>query len=388
LPTDIAVPLETLSSANGLEILGPGRYLGADVQRVVLPYRQAIPLVEALEAGGSWRSFHPLDSVEIWIDTRTWFPLRFTVRAGDSPDRELWASRLGFGSDQPGEVLLDARATQFGEPDGFRPSLFQTPVSGAVQDGGFIPTPVDEVAEEAPSFTAGLRPYRAGVTPFGQTILSYERGMNYMKISNDPRVRTALAYAGPADVVSLAQGRALYQPATETSGRRIDVFSDDGRTTVETNLPREQLLAIASSMGIRGRLPREITIKGGRVVRRIDAAEAGDLGFGTLPGWLPEGFTQTSALLTRSASGRTLTIHYQRPESSFGGFGIRIVQTPSIDRLPPSGEETVNIRLGALTARWSFERSELEWIDAGVYRAIATSDGDLASAVHIARSLR
>jgi hypothetical protein len=79
LPTDIIVPLETLVSSNEFEVLGQARVAGRDSYRVELPYREAVPLVGALEAGGSWRPFNPIDQVELWIDKTTWFPLEFKV---------------------------------------------------------------------------------------------------------------------------------------------------------------------------------------------------------------------------------------------------------------------------------------------------------------------
>ncbi|MEA2446571.1 MAG: putative zinc-finger [Actinomycetota bacterium] len=386
LPTDIAIPLETLASSDGVQVLSTTRFLGTDVQRVVLPYRQAVPLVASLQAGGSWREFHPLDPVEVWIDPDTWFPLRFIVRAGDSPDRRLWASRMGAAGDRPGDVLFDASATEFDEPTELPAATFKSRVAGAVQDGGF--KSVDELDPVTPGFTAGLRPYRSGITPFGQTVVTYTRGMNYLKVSNDPRIRSTLVYGGPAEAITLGNGEVLFQPASERSGRRIDIFGPDGHIALETNLPRAQLIEIATSLNVRGRLPARVRTNGGQVVRRLKPGTEERPPFALAPTWMPVGFENTSTLLTRSATGTSLTTYYQRPESSFGGFGIRIVQTPAIKTLPPVSEEVVNVRVGSYSARWSFERSELEWIADGVYRAVATPDGDLASAVLIARGLR
>ncbi|HYI46155.1 MAG TPA: anti-sigma factor [Actinomycetota bacterium] len=388
LPTDIAVPLETLASSAGVQVLAPTRFLDRDVQRVLLPYRQALPLVAALQPGGSWREFHPLDPVEIWIDSATWFPLRFEVRVGDSPDRRLWADRVGVAGERAGAVILDVRATGFDDGSDLPAGTFRSSVRGAVQDGGFTPIAFEEVADQAPRFTAGLRPYRAGVTPFGQTILSYERGMNYLKVSDDSDIRSGRAYAGPAQAIRLGDGEALYQPATERSGRRIDIYSANGHVGVETNLPRAQLVAVATSLGIEGHLPVRLRTQSGQVIRRITPGTDPQPRFAFTPGWLPSGFRHSASLLTRSANGRSLTTYYQRPESSFGGFGIRIVQTPAIDVLPPGAEETLNVRIHSTVARWSFERSELEWIEAGTYRSVATADGDLATAVQIARNLK
>jgi hypothetical protein len=47
----------------------------------------------------------------------------------------------------------------------------------------------------------------------------------------------------------------------------------------------------------------------------------------------------------------------------------------------------VNVRIGGELGRWSFERSELEWIEDSVYRAVIVPGSDLGTALQIAESL-
>jgi hypothetical protein len=56
--------------------------------------------------------------------------------------------------------------------------------------------------------------------------------------------------------------------------------------------------------------------------------------------------------------------------------------------LPPGSVDFIDVRVGGEIARWSPDRGELEWIDHGVYRAVAAPGFDLSTAVRIAESLR
>ncbi len=389
LPTDIAIPLETLASADGIEARGSSTILGREAQNVVLPYLHAVPLIDSLQAGGSWRPFHPLDRVAVWLDSETWFPLRFTVSAGTSPDRELWAERMGIEREAPGTVLFQARSLWFDEPQSFPAATFKAPKGGALQEGNFTTISFSEPSAIRPKATVGLEPYRAGVTSQGQTILSYTGGMTFLKVVDADRTGLAAAYSGPGEVVRLGSvGEGLYQPATATSGRRIDMFTPSQHVVVESNLPRQDLVSVARSLTVRARIPEHVQTRGRVTFQRLDDATSALPEFALTPGWMPDGYSRSAALLTSSPSGRTLTLHYQRAEASFEGAGIRIVQAPSLGQLPPSSEEFVNVRIGDAVGRWSFERSELEWIADGSYRAIEVAVGDLSTALHIARALR
>ena len=374
LPTDIALPLETLSSAEGLEVVEPGTYLGRDVERVRLPVAVALPLLRSIQVGGDWRAFHLRDRVELWIDRATWFPLRFIVTAGSSSDRSLWAQRMGYVSDRPGAELLDVQATRFSESNDFDPALFRSRVEGAVLDGGFT---AQAVPGDLAAGVAGLEPYRVGSVR-SQTISTFATGMYFLKVTSDRDRVGSAADLIDGSVVKVGEGFGLYHPASERSARKIDLFTRRGRTTLETNLPRTQLLRIAAPMASGSVIPSKID----GVLRLTETHLARTKAL--VPSWMPEGFVRTSALM--STADRTVTITYQRPETSFAG--IRITQTPLVRRLQPTAEQTIAIELDDVVARWSFERSELEWIDGNVYRAVATSGGDLATAVQIARSLR
>lgn len=376
LPTDIVIPLETLSSGNDLEVLGDATVLGRTTTRVALPYHQAAPLVGALEAGGSWRGFSPFDRVEIWIDRRTWFPLRFEVHRGS-------------------RALLKVRATSFSEPDHLPRALFRAPQAGEVVRAGFTPRPFAALAGVAPSYVANLLPYRAGMTEQGQKVLSYVRGMTWMKVITESRGRASPPYDGGAEELRLPDGRVvLYQPATDVPGpgsleRRVDVYGRTVHVHLEGNLDRAKLIEVAASLPVRGRPIPRIRREGGLVVKRVTVADASAIPFAREPRFLVTGYRPVAAFLAHSRHGpRTVTMFFRRREADFDGLGIRVTQSRGVHQLPPSSETFRAVGIGRLSGRWSSERGELEWIDHGTYRAVAAPAFGMATALRIARSLR
>jgi hypothetical protein len=366
LPTDIIIPLETLSSSSELEVEGRARILGRSVLKVALPYRQAVPLVGAIETGGSWREFQPFDRVIIWIDRETWFPLRFDVV-------------------REGRRLLSARATSFARPPGLDDALFRSPPTGLSKDGGFDRVPFGRLDALAPSYVAGLDPYRAGIIEHQREVLAFADGMMWLKISSEPsRLRRAI-FQNKAEELALAGGGyAYYEPGSSSFKRRVDLYGPRRHVHLESNLPRAELLAVAASLDIRGRRT-DLWGTGGLRLRRLDVSAPLPDEFALAPGYLPPGYRASSAF--ESASG-TVTVYYRRAEAEFDGIGIRVTQSRKVSLLPPTSENTVGVRIGSESGRWAVERGELEWIDHGVYRAVAAPSFGLATAVRIARSLR
>jgi hypothetical protein len=383
-PTDVAVPLETVAASRGFDIEGVSEVAGRPAVRLRLAYRDALPLVASLEGGGSWRPFHPLDRVDLWIDADTWFPLRYRIVAGDSTERIEWAQANGV-ADRAGELLLDVRATTFRQPTDIADGVFRVPASGDVTSEHFRPGGVDLLGRDAPAYLAGLDPYRAGRSS-GATVLSYARGLTWLKVTVSEPAPGEDASADPAvaDEVDLKDGSyAYYRPAAFVSSRSVDVFGAEESVHLESNLPRDRLLEVASSLSIEG---RRIEPRPG--LRRAEATSVP--AFALLPEHLPAGYSiaGADAAISRATSGaRTVLLYLRSPEAEYDGVGIRITQTRAAT-LAPTSEETVAVSVGGRPARWSVERGELEWVDAGIYRAVSTPSFDLGTALAIAESMR
>lgn len=387
VPTDVIVPIETFSDAGSIEVLGAGRVLDRDTYRVALSYRHAAPLVASLQSAGTWRPFHPLDRVEVWLDQATWFPLRFEVTAGTSPERNSWEVAVGV-DDAPGAILLDVRATRFASAGGSEPGTFVAPETGTTRYGGFVASrgayPSMSVL---PADTAGLSPYRTGSLGRGRTVVAYVRGMTWLKVTLIEERRTWFPAPGTEEVRLGPRSWAYYAPAGPGHGRQA-TLPGAPRIVAESNLPREDLIEVVRSIGANGeRVPSVVRTATATISYLEPKAALRAARFALAPAWLPRGYRATSATLTSAPEARSLTIHYRHPQVEYEGTGIRITQSRPVGYLPPTSEDSIRVRIGSLVARWSFERGELEWVDGSIYRAIAVPSGDLTTALRIAGSL-
>ncbi|MGH2699142.1 MAG: hypothetical protein ACRDJL_08085, partial [Actinomycetota bacterium] len=388
LPTDIIVPLETLASSGNFDVLDQREVSGRQAIEVRMPFNEALPLVTALQPAGLWRSFHPLDPVDIWLDEETWFPLRFEVRAGESQGRSFWARSLGY-EDDPGATLLQVRARRFAQ-EPIKRRIFAVPQDGTIRTGDFDPGEPQGEDWMRPAYTAGLKPYRSGRTADERWVMSWSRGMTWLKITGDSTPGNSVLPASAEEVRLGGGGWAYYQPATETLKRRVEIYAGDRHLYLESNLARDELIAVASSLTVKGeQLPRDVGRTKGSTVLRLDVEEALDISYVKQPAELPEGYRPSAAVLSRSpSSGRSITVYYRGLEAEYGGDGIRVTQSPSIHSLVPTSETSALYDLDGVEARWFSERGQLEWIDEGVYRSVTIPSRDLATAYSVARSLR
>jgi hypothetical protein len=373
LPTDIVVPLETIASSGGFEVSDRETLLGRRAHRVVLDYRRALPLVTSIQAGGSWRTFAANDRVDVWIDAETSFPLRFTVSRPDRPP------------------LLDVRATSFSVPEGFAPGTFSAPRSGDFRPGGWTEKPPESLPDAlAPRETAGLLPYRAGKTADGKAMLTYARGMTWLKVSSAPAERTDLSYLLTAEEIETGSGWMYYQPADASLKRRVEMFDSGLHVQLESNLSRDELLRVAGSLDFDGaKLPPQVTTSKGYLVERVGVGEAlRRAPFARRPGYVPAGYHAATTLLSQSPRETSVAFFFRRAEAEYGGSGIQVTQSSPAGLLTPTSETPLSVSVGELRARWFPERGVLEWIDGRVHTAVTVPFGDLATATAVASGLR
>jgi len=374
VPTDIILPLETLTSSSGFKVLGLEEVAGRSAYHVELAYRQAVPLVTSLQPGGSWRDFGPFDRVDLWIDRDTWFPLAFEVRSPAQPH---------------GEPLLSVKATSFSKPEAPHARVFRAPVTGSVRDGGFAAEALPPGASWVPELSAGLDHYRSGVVGGGQAIRSYADGMTWLKVVRERPSGNSFAYRRTAERVPLsADSVAYYEPAGVSSKRRVDLYGKNAHVYLESNLARARLLSVARSIAVEGRpIPSEVYNEDGFVIMRVPAHRLERIDYASDPSYLPAGYELSAAFQSKGGrSNKTLTAYYRRLEAEYG-FGIRITQSPTVALLAPAPEELVPVDIGR-DGRWSRARGELEWFDGSIYRAIRAPSLDLTTVLRIGRGLR
>lgn len=405
LPTDIVLPVRTLSGSDRVEVVGEGSVLGRATVVLRLAYADAVPLFAYLQAGGLWRPFFPRDEVLVSLDRETWFPLAYEVRPAGSAERDAWAQRHGLPPEPPGQRVFHARALSF-DPSPGRVRIPPPPATGA-RDAGFRDVHFDELARESgleplvPSRQAGLEPYRAGIfvaegRPPDEVLLSYTKGLAWLKIRQTARWPEPALYG---DVGALASpidlpggGIAYYEPATATLGRRLSIHAEEGDLYLESNLPLPRLLEVAGSLPVRGiEVPDEWLERrwrGGSVREQVPIEQAiGLVPDLLLPTHLPPDYRLWTNRVVLAGEEVGVTTYFRRPGAELEGIGIRLHQAPGAGLPPPMDPDVVAVLVRGVTGRYSPTRGELEWVEDGVYRSLRAATLDLAGLLRIAESL-
>ena len=260
---DLIVPLATFGTGDGIRLVGTAPLDGRDAVHVVLSFERAAPLFRFLEVGGTWRPFYADDRVDLWLDASTWFPLRSTVTPSPAAARRAWENRFGLPVERSETPILvvDAIAVRDAPPDR---SLFEIPdlrdptVDPASLVGRLGYAPLTPTETGGLSFVAASTP---GLSDDGapRSLLVYARGLDYLKIAEHPDWRRPGPFgpvAPDAEEIALADGVARFAPAGEDFGNLVAIHGAGTDLYLESNLPRDELLAIAASLPVRG-LPLE-----------------------------------------------------------------------------------------------------------------------------------
>lgn len=396
VPADLVVPVATLSAPEGVRVLGRD---GARV-RIAMPFERAAPLFPFLELGGAWRPIYPRDRVEIVLDAETWAPVELTVYPARGGDRRQWALRFGLPEESPRRPVLEVEriAASTRPPPA---TDFRVPTDVPAADRGAVTVALTDLPRETgihpvtPERLDGLRLYRAVVPEPDldsgpSAILAYAEGLRWLTVT-ETRPPEGPGSIGPhAQAVQLPNGVAYYEPATAEHGRRLAIHTERGELLLETNLPREDLLAVASSLPVRGlALPEPWLVREteGGTVERVTLEEAlAEAPFELLlPTALPEGVVLSSVELVRRDGRVGVTVYFQGEEISIGE--LRLHLEPGAD-LPPTTEPQVEtVDLDGTPARYSPRVGRLEWITGDRYIALEGPGLPLVELVAVARSL-
>ena len=169
-PTDLVLPLATFAGDEGVAVLGRGEILGRSAVQVELPFERARSLFPFLTLGGTWRPFFPNDRVLVWLDDRSWFPLRWEVYPAGGHERDAWALRFGLPEEPSRRPIFEVNAlsVDLDLPNG---SVFDVPATRGGEDQGAVEVAPGDVRHAvgfepiAPAEVAGLDLYRIVLTP-------------------------------------------------------------------------------------------------------------------------------------------------------------------------------------------------------------------------------
>ncbi|HEU4355940.1 MAG TPA: zf-HC2 domain-containing protein [Actinomycetota bacterium] len=404
-PTDLVIPVTTLSGDEGVTVLGEQTLLGRRALRVEMRFDRAAPLFPFLRGGG-WRPFYPDDRVVVWLDATSWFPLKWSVYPASSPERRQWALRFGLPDEPPSVPVLEVQALAV---DRSAPpaSTFAVPAAEHRVDQGARPVPLGSVERVtghkpvAPADLNGMTLYEV-VLPAdprgraGDVVMTYSRGMQWLQVG-ESRTWTRNELLGPigrrAQEVTLADGGvAYYEPATEDEGRRLSIHTDDVDLYLETNLSRTDLLRVASSLPVEG-IPLPVAWRvqetpDGTIERvRLEEAQTQAPFPLLLPRTLPEGSALASVELLRHGNTVGVAVYFQDQEVALGGGEIHLHMelAEALPAATASRQEAVEVR--GVEARYTPDAGRLEWLEDGLYISIEAPGLPLRELIGIADSL-
>lgn len=380
VPTDMVLPVESVANSDAVVVEGRERVGYREAVHVRVPYLHAQRLISSLQFGGSWRAFHPLDRVDIWLDTETSFPLRFTVTRGESPERDVWARDSGYRDVRP--LLYDATLTSLRSD--LEGETFRLPPAIVTRDGGFRRTDAIEDMP-VPRKLNGLSFYTSGVSKSGEQIAAWARGMQWLRMSV---IRPASTLSASSEPLTVGDQIMYYRPASPSNARQIELRWGSATIVLESNLERAGLVRIAASLPVKTSPVPQTIETGERRIERGGPELASRYGFVSSPAWLPAGYRARAVVASSSPSGTTVSVYHRRSQILDGGTEIRITHSDAVKRLWPSSERYEVVKVRGSLARFSSGRSELEWVEGTTYHAISAPGFDLATIVAIAESLR
>ena len=409
-PTDLILPISTLAGTDRLQVVGGGTVLGRDAVEVRLPFDRAQPLFPFLSLGGSWRPFFPKDRVELWLDAKSWFPLKYTVYPAAGHERDQWELRFGLPEEPPRTPIFEVAALSVDE-GAPAPGTFRIPNTRGTKDGGARTVPIADVSKETgfepvtPGQTGGLDLYTVVLPPAAkpqekpeETLITYSKGLTYLKVGETRAWKGDTLYGpvGPhaQEVILPNGGVAYFEPATEEHGRRLSIHAAGTDLFLETNLSREELLAVAGSLPVTGMpIPEAWRIRtsaDGITERVLIEQAAADVPFAlSLPSeaGLPAGYAFASAELVLLSDSTSVNVYFQQVSADFGTGVIRLHMEAASELPPASSAVQSEIEIRGQVGRWTPERRQLEWVENGVYYSLDAPGLELSDLLAVAESL-
>jgi len=396
VPADLIVPLATLGSVDGVQVLGEAEVDGHDTVEVRMPFSRAGPLFPFLSLGGTWRPFFADDIVTVWLDTSGWYPVETQVAPSADPARHGWEMRFGLPHESPAVPILDVALASVSDarpdPASFRIGRRDV-VSPANMDQVFGYTPAAPAAPAPLSLVAATAPHGAPSAP--TSVLLYADGLDYLRVAEDRR------WSGPGpfgsigldaeDVQLPSVGAALYEPAGDGLGRRLSIHAATTDLFLESNLSRDDLFAIASTIGVDAApLPARWRVVRAGAVTLLPAdprASLRSMGLEADALSMPDGYVAASA--TRSVEQGVdvgVTVTFRQEDTDAAGAPVLLhmgtVRGAAIDTAP----DPERVSIGTVTGRYSPSGSQLMWIEGGRSWSVQ-GDLDLAQLVAIASSV-
>lgn len=382
MPTDIVLPLQSLSGTDTLHVYGERVEDGHRTVLVSLPAIDAGPLLNSLQQVGQWRPIFSQDEVQIWLDAQTWIPRHIEVVSAGGDDRAAWAARLGLPPGHPGEAILrvNLRSLSFDVPP--RQSIPRS--ADLAIDEGFRTMSAGQMRAAigseplVPTDTVGLAPWRSGVFEDGHSALfSYADGLRWARVIESHRSGKPPLLA---QQVPVGDGVGYYEPSNDGQPRRVSIFAPGWSISIEGNLTRDELAQIAGSLAIQGvpaatRPSIPLDVLAARLGRPV-----------LLPTTVPPGAQVLSSQTDDAA--KALQVVYARPEREPAGYGLRVYEAVARSIPPAPGSDLISVHVRGVTGRWTPSTHELEWMEDGLYVSLRAPSLELGVVLRIAEDMQ
>jgi hypothetical protein len=396
-PLDLVTPVRSFTPAAAPAPLGTRRVGGRDAVGVATTAAQVAPLLAGLAPAGNLRAFHPADPAELWLDRDALVPLALRVAVAGGGERRRWAVARGY-PDRPGQVVLELtlRGVRLNRP--LEAGAFPPPPAGArAEDAGFRDAPPPAAAGGGASpgtagggagpgvgvpdpawLPAGFRPYRAGGAGGGRgprvAVRTWTDGRAWVK------VRATRDWPGGrlfGDLGALVRPLGLGAGVAYASedGGRVAVHGGGTDLVVSGSLAPSGLARVAAALPVAGR-----PVPGGWAeAAATTLPEATAASPGLLRPRAPAGFAPPAVRV----DGEVVTLAY----AGAGTRGFLLVQAPGERLTPPLDADASGVRVRRSDGRWSPERGELEWVEAGRTFDLRSATLSLEELLAIAASL-
>jgi hypothetical protein len=345
---DLIVPVSSFRWSESEHRLGERVIDGRAAIGVEVAAAQVAPMLDLLYEASDLRQVHPTDLAEIWLDQETMVPLVLSFSPAESEARRLWSLRQGL-EDAEDRPYLELRIDHLV----FDPSPIEIPPippRAKMEDHGF--RAADGVVGPEPSFVPdGMRLHESG-NAGGVTESSWSDGRAWFKVASTTAWRGRRLFGDMGDPVRRVATDSGWVYLTE-DGSKAAIHGDDIDLVVTGSLPSETLRMVAESLGISGRMvPR------GWVEASTSTIDEASLAtdFLLVPSGL-QGFGPPSVRIDES----TVVLGY----AGAGDRGFRITETPRSSLVPPLDADVIGVEVRGLPGRFTPNRGELEWVEAG-----------------------
>jgi Putative zinc-finger len=379
VPLELVSPVDSFTLAATPAGLGSRTIAGRRAIGVVVTAAQVAPFLDGLSPAGL-RPVHPGDPVEVWLDDDHLVPLEVIVRAGDDPDRARWAHDHG-ATERPGDVVVSF-------------TVGSVAINGPVDAGAFRPphgSKVDErvdagfraaggmAAPRPAALPAGFRAHRSGVVtvPGAPTVSvgSYTDGRAWLTVratGDWPGGRLFGGLGASVRAVDLGGGGVGY---VSDDGRQVALHGEGIDVVVSGSLPAGELREVAASLGVTGQPVPPSWDEAATATVAEAAAASGRL----LVAREIDGFGAPAVRIT----GDTVSQVYAGP----GDRGFTLVQSGADQLAPPADGDVAGVAVRGADGRYSHERGQLEWIEAGASHSLSSHTLSLAELLAIADGL-